>query len=188
MELQSITTHRIDAEDRLVYTDDGWREFAIDNHYSLFYEQHLMGYTLWSFISDKTLIHLYQSLLHCVRLARKPAKTRYRCDSPGVLREFEMTIRPLENGGAEFENRLIRISKRPMIRLLDIFAPRGPEWVTMCSRCKAIKTPGGWQELEQAALELSLFQSDPLPEITHGLCEACYEVMLEEIETFKEAG
>lgn len=43
----------------------------------------------------------------------------------------------------------------------------------MCGWCKRIPVKGSWLEVEDAAAELKLHETYPLPSVTHGICERC---------------
>jgi hypothetical protein len=54
--------------------------------------------------------------------------------------------------------------------------------IKMCSMCKKVKTAENvWLEVEDAIIDLKLFEKKILPQITHGCCQPCYEIAMVEI-------
>jgi hypothetical protein len=53
----------------------------------------------------------------------------------------------------------------------------------MCAWCKRIGgEEGDWWELEEALSEMELFNLEPLPSITHGVCTECQNLVMKELE------
>jgi hypothetical protein len=45
----------------------------------------------------------------------------------------------------------------------------------MCGWCKRVSVRNTWVEVEDAVLELRLFEREVLPDLTHGICPGCLE-------------
>jgi hypothetical protein len=57
--------------------------------------------------------------------------------------------------------------------------------VRVCGWCKKVDVGGSWAEVEEAVTRLRLFDRPLLPQLTHGICEGCYDRM---VETLREPG
>ncbi len=59
-------------------------------------------------------------------------------------------------------------------------------FVTICSMCKKIKvSPRQWAEIEEALVELRLFEVDEMPQLTHGICPSCYQEAIAKLDGFE---
>ena len=85
-----------------------------------------------------------------------------------------MNVTALENGGVRFETRTLQSVDRPPQRLLDRYASRASDLLRICGWCKSVEVGGAWKEVEEAVDSLRLFERPRLPELTHGICYACY--------------
>lgn len=179
---QPCFVYRINNEDTINFINPHWIAFAISNNYEVAYDDLILGRRLWDFIEGAPLTHLYQSAVERVRSMERSMFLTYRCDSPDRMRLLQMRIIPLPNSHIEFHNWVIKEETRAAIPLLDSDAQRNEEFIRMCSRCKAVHTGKIWTPLEHAAKLQFLFESDSLPQITHGLCPVCEELMNHEID------
>lgn len=168
---------QVDTEDKIVFLNDDWWRFAIENGLFLTKEK-LHGNSVLNFISDLTSRHLYRIFMETVRRTGREVAVPFRCDSPDRRRFMRMTIRALPAKGIEFSSEILREELRPKIDLLDPQLPRSKDCVVMCSWCKKIKAPD-WLEPEEAVARLNLFETERLPSVSHGICSAC-EKMFEQ--------
>ncbi|HVY72111.1 MAG TPA: hypothetical protein VHH73_19410, partial [Verrucomicrobiae bacterium] len=53
--------------------------------------------------------------------------------------------------------------------------------VKVCSWCKRVATPK-WVQAEQAVAKLGLFELEPPPGITHGICDDCHRQALQQMD------
>ena len=119
-------------------------------------------------------------LLRRIRSEARSVELPFRCDGPEVRREMDIRI------AASNSRRLVLFSARPRQEqtreerqpLLDVSAPRGEDTIEMCGWCDRFLVEGEWVEVEEAAARLRLFARPELPEITHGICPACTEMLL----------
>jgi hypothetical protein len=66
--------------------------------------------------------------------------------------------------------------------LFDDTLGRSGEFVTVCSWCKRVEVAAGrWQEVEEAVVTLDIFDLLPLPSLTHGVCDACRQMLESEL-------
>lgn len=124
--------------------------------------------------------HLYQLLVERVRKDGQPAEFTFRCDSPKCARHMRMIMAAGEEKHVRFHSITQGEEPRAPISLLEASEKRSDEIIKMCSVCKCIRNEqDNWLELDKAIRVLELFQTAPLPRISHGLCPACYEVLME---------
>lgn len=83
----------------------------------------------------------------------------------------------------EIISTLLRSEPRTPVPLLDSSLKRSAELVTICSMCKKIRIrPSTWVEIEKGVVHFNLFEADPIPGLTHGLCETCYDITMRELD------
>jgi hypothetical protein len=171
--------HRIDADNVIEFVNDVWLRFAAEN-WDAEKAERVVGTSLWDYVCDWGVRHLYEVLLGHVRETGQPVRVPYRCDSPDARRYMEMDVVPLPKDRVEFRCRTIREEPRDPVPVLDAEAPRGGEMLVMCSWCKRINVPP-WMEAEDAIRELELFDAPTMPPISHGICEECRDAVLEAV-------
>ena len=86
---------------------------------------------------------------------------------------MELRVSSQGHGTVRCESRLIREEPRETVPLLDEAVSRNDACIRMCSWCKNVAVDEGWVEVEEAVARLRLFETDVLPQITHGVCDAC---------------
>jgi hypothetical protein len=171
--------HTIDANDLIVFVNEDWLTFARENSAPELSRDAVLGESLWTYVSGLEVRHLYQILLAKVRQSRLSLTVPFRCDSPNLRRLMEMEIVFLPGKHIQMESRLLSLEKREPVALLEESAPRSNECITVCSWCKKVRLPDSiWVEAEQAIRQLRLFEESQLPQLTHGICQDCREVLL----------
>lgn len=170
--------YHINESDQLVFLSDNWNHFAEKNAGA---PLDLLGQTIWDFIANDDLIAIYQEICHLVRKEQKPVSFDFRCDSPRKALFLKMNILPLENQYLEFRTQPIHEEAHAYYPLLDSKAPRQGELMRICSNCKALWVNDRWLALDEAVAVLQLLQQKNVPQLTHGLCECCYQTFREEI-------
>lgn len=171
---------RVSADDRIVFVDDEWTRFAIENGAAHLAGDRVMGTLLWDHLSDITTRHLYRIFMHRVREGGISIELPFRCDAPDRRRFMRMRIQPLPDSGVEFRSELLHEELRTKVDLLDVRYPRREDFVMMCSWCKRVQAPD-WVEVEEGVVRLKLFDVDKLPWVSHGICPDCERGMEEEI-------
>lgn len=87
-----------------------------------------------------------------------------------------MAITRREDGEVEFETRALKVESRRPPKLLDSNVSRSGEILKMCAWCNRVSVSEEvWEEVEQAIGSLELFDREPLPSISHGICKQCYQ-------------
>jgi hypothetical protein len=171
-------SYQINASDRLIQMNEGWSEYARVNDGEQVMPEMVLGEPLWNFISDSTIHDIYRRLVLIARQGRS-SSFRYRCDAPRFKRTFQMKISATEQGNVEFESTLLSEEERPAIPLLMVRTRPSNVYVRICSWCHVVAWPGEtWKPLEAAAERVVAVDEANLPELTHGICEACSQSML----------
>lgn len=166
--------YRIDAVDRLVAFNPQWDRFALENGAPELAASDVRAREIWAFIADLDTRHLHQRLLERVRRGNRLTALPFRCDSPDTRRYMEMDVIPLPDGEVEYRCRLLRAERRAPARVGMGAGTGAQTFAKMCSWCKRVEVaPGVWKELEEAIRELGLFERDPPPAVSHGICEDC---------------
>lgn len=172
-------SYRINGEDEIIFLNEEWTRFALANNAPEFIAENILNRNLWDFIADDTTRELYQKLIEKVR-AGHPIDFNFRCDSSDVRRFSEMKITLLENNHIQFDTFLIKTEERVRQNVFHKDVPRSETILIVCSWCKKIEMQNGvWQEIEEAVSVLELFETENLPQLSHGMCLACYEAITE---------
>lgn len=171
--------YRIDANGIITSVNAAWDEFAAENDCAGL-AQRALGTPLRNHIVGEEVWHLYSVLFQRIRDRGTTAHIPFRCDSPGAKRYMSLLMLPLADGSIEFHSRTERIVRYDTpIALLDRSTLRNDSFVIMCAWCKRVKVgPETWAELEDAVRILGLFDAPACPSISHGICDACTEIVL----------
>jgi len=174
--------YRIDSHNRITWVNETWTDFARENHGKGVLPERVIGTNLFASLSDDRVQGLYAVILKRVRTG-VTVEFSYRCDAPDRRREFAMTVRPLKDFGIEFMSTMTGEEIRPSVPLLEPGHPRTRTLLPVCSWCQKIATPDGrWLPVEEAVTVLQLDKAEQLPDITHGICEACLGEMLAKLQ------
>ena len=168
--------YRIDLEDRITFVNDEWLAFGIENGITTLSEEIVIGKSLWDFISDHSIKHLYQSLFNKIREKKNRPKIPYRCDSPDCRRFMQMDLIPFEDGEIQFVNRILKQEFRSPVELLKPSVERSNDFLAICSVCKKVRLrENTWYEIEEAIAILGVTNVGPFPQLTHSMCDGCGE-------------
>lgn len=174
--------YRINEQDKIVFVNPEWSQFAIENDSGELVPENILHQSLWNFISDYTTEHLYRMILRQVRDGRS-IKFNLRCDAPNFRRFLEMTVSLRENDEVQFDARIIKTEERQPPKVLQKNIPRKNNLLIVCSWCNRIRTDKeNWEEVEEAVRMLGLFELELLPQISHGMCDACYKAIPESFQ------
>lgn len=173
---ESEYRYSVDAADTIIAVDDAWLAFARDNDAPHLGEEAVIGAPLFGFLYGDETKRLYRLLLDRVRSTRRTLTVPFRCDGPKVRRFMELRIELRDADQVEFAGRMIHEERRPAVRLLDPSVARSGETLVICAWCKKVRIENGnWGEVEEAVSRLGLFESMALPDLIHGVCDACLE-------------
>jgi hypothetical protein len=166
--------YSVDSGGRIERVSNSWNAFAADNDAPELIDAAVIGRPLVDFIAGSETKHVFDLLSHRVR-AGHVVTLPFRCDAPGRRRRMRLTMTGVSDGGIEFRSTPLEEVERPAQPLLDRGRSHGEEWLKVCSWCKRVKVVEQWVEIERAAEYLQLFDPGHLPQITHGMCQDCYQ-------------
>jgi hypothetical protein len=171
-------SYAIDEHDHLIKVDDGYYRFAEENGWRDAGSS--LGRSLWDYVAGHELVNLQRLLVRRVRDEVGNVELPFRCDGPEVRREMDIRIVARPGGRVVlFSARLRSEEAREVLQpLLDPETPRGEEIIEMCGWCDRFEVDGQWVEVEVAAKRLELFNRSELPELNHGICPDCNEMLL----------
>jgi hypothetical protein len=174
---QAAIRYQINDRDEITYVDRSWDSFAEANDGADIVGIHVLGRSLWTFISDRATRQLYQQIVARVRQGH-PMRFTLRCDSPSCKRHLEMTIQATGGDSIEFATQVLKMEHRPALALLARGTLRSNQFLRACAWCNRIEVgSGGWTEVEDAVKRLNLFEVGRLPQLTHGMCTDCHAKM-----------
>lgn len=174
-ELGHSLSYDLDARDIIVAVDKGWLSFALANDSPHLAPEKVVGRSLWPFLSDITVSHLYRIMVTTVRTTGRTTTVPFRCDAPSLRRFMRLEIAPLTDDGVRLSTSIERLEPRAPVDLLAPANPRmGDQPVRMCSWCKRVAVADAWREVEEAVASLGLFVRHDPPLITHGVCPDCH--------------
>lgn len=177
--------YRIDRDDRIVSVNAAWDAFASANAGHAVAGDRVVGRGLFEFIGDATTRALYRQMLARIRGGRDMRFT-FRCDSPECRRLMEMQVRRADDsGGVEFRSEALEERPRPPVWVSQADGATDPDDrvpLRVCGWCNRVDVAGAWLELEEAMPRLGILEEAAPPDLTHGICEACFEKMAAELE------
>lgn len=165
----------IDATDRLTFVSDEWIAFAQENDAQDLVSNRLLGVEIWSFIEGKAIRDFYQALFDHVRVTETEVIVPFRCDSPNMIRQMELAIRPAQSGEVELEGRLLSIGSRDNIHLFSRHARRADRTIPICSFCRRVAVSGRWLDVPEAIYRYGFFSGPTQPKISEQICPSCAE-------------
>lgn len=179
---ERVFSHTVDASGNISGVNDEWVDFAAENGAPELTKEAVAGRPIWDFMEGKETRHISRLILDKVRKTGRTITLPYRCDSPDFKRYLEMEISRGEDEQVVFRSRVLRLEKREHAGLLDAQAVRSEKMLTICSWCRRVRTPEGWAEVDDAVRTLGLFSMDTLPQITHGMCEDCSNLVASKLK------
>jgi|SRR5208282_5806536 len=173
-ELTARVEYRINSQDLLVDVSKDWARFALENAAPSLLADHILGRSLWDFISGAETRMLYQALLARVRSGKSATTVELRCDAPHLRRHIRLVISPMSSGRVRFVGTVVKVEERDSIRLLDPAVTRLGDQITICSWCKDVLLPNGrFVDVETAVEQLGLFQRSEMPTLRQATCPTC---------------
>ena len=174
--------YRINSQDEIIFVNDEWSRFALNNDAPELVMEKVLNRNLWDFITGDTTQELYQKIVQKVR-AGHIINFKFRGDSPDFRRLLGMNITLQEKNYVQFETRVVWIEKRLHQNILQRDVRPNERVLTVCSWCSKINvTDENWQEVEEAIINPGLFEMDALPRLSHGICFSCYQTISEKFQ------
>jgi hypothetical protein len=163
----------IDGDDRIIYVNQAWLNFAQENDGAEITANHVMEKSIFEFITGGDTQSLYAALHTNVRARRKEIVIPFRCDSPSTIRQMTLTLRPLDNGAIEYEGHLVRKTVRNAVTVLFRLADRTDRTIPICSLCRRVSVQAEWLELSDVVVQLPSLQTAMLPRLLETVCPTC---------------
>ncbi len=168
----------LDRDDRIAAIRGDWDAFAIANGAPHLTADFVIGQDVWDFIDGVDVRHVYRMLVEHVRSTGKPKRLKFNCDDKENVRRFELRIHMNAEGTVGFESTLIDAHRRPSVPLFEPAIARSDDaMLTVCSVCKLVDVQGVWLAVEEALARLNIMTNPVMPQVSHGLCPTCFEVM-----------
>lgn len=176
---ESVTSYRIDADDRIVEVGGAWLAFATSNDAPSLSSLEVLGKPIWSFVEGPEVREIYALLFSAARDRNQTINVPFRCDSADMRRYMDMTITPSGNGTLNIVSTLRRSEPRNAVRLFEAANHDLDHMLLICSWCKRVQIEtGAWMEVEGAVRCMGLLDHGPLPTLSHGICSHCRKVAL----------
>lgn len=172
-------SYSIDRDHRIVAGYPMWTGFERTSGCFCTTEE-VLDRPLWSLIADQLSRRLYRDLIFRIRDNNSGACIPYRCDSLDTRRFLEIEISSGDDGERiDFSNRILRTERRRPIPLLDPSRrQRSGQLLSICSWCNLVQVPDRERvEVEEAIEQLSLFDTNLLPQLNHDICESCATIL-----------
>jgi hypothetical protein len=173
-----VVSYWIEGHDEITWVSDSWAVFAMSNDAPSLTE-HVVGHSLWEFVSDGATRQVYRDLLVRVRDGRTVTFS-YRCDSPSLRRFMRMTMTPRAHDGVGFDSLTLGTEPRVAPTFLIHAGEQSDALLRVCSWCKRAAVADEWVEVEAAVERLGLFAGHSPFGITHGMCPECFARIMEE--------
>ena len=168
--------YTVDSLDRIIAIEGPWDEFARANGAPGLTRASVLGRSLFDYVDGIEAAELSALLFERARKNSSVSPIPFRCDSPTRRRFLHLALRADTQGHVRCESTLEREEERAFQSLLDAGTSREGGFVVICSWCKKVRLPDDrWVEIEEAAAPLGLF--GPPPQISHGVCEPCLEMV-----------
>ena len=177
--------YRINSRDQIVFVNDLWNEVAFASDNESLTGRKIFGRSIWKFFKGYAVRDLYKQMVKTVRCGKR-VRFNFRGDSPETRRLMEMDITLLENGEVQFSSKIVLAEKSPFKWLLNNESPYTEELISVCGWCKKVNVEKDtWSEVEDAVTIMGIFDTAKIPNISHGICEECFEPWMKEIDDNK---
>ncbi len=163
----------IDGDDRVIYVNQAWLNFAQENDALELTTEQVLDKSIFEFISGSETQALYTALHINVRARRKEIVIPFRCDLPSIIRQMTLTLRPLDNGAIEYEGHLVRKTERNPVTILFRLADRTDRSLPICSLCRRVSVQAEWLELSDVVVQLPSLQTTMFPRLLETVCPSC---------------
>jgi len=175
--------YRIDSADCITAVNDEWVSFALTNGDERLLPPQVLGTSLWSWIGDEKTCQVYRSLLTRVRKDAADVRFRFRCDAPDRRRLLQMQMTLVGSDEVDFRTTTVHDESRAAVDLMDAATVRSDAILTICGWCMRVPVTGTWLEIEEAVAALGLLEAEGVPSLSHGICPACYDAMIAEMDS-----
>lgn len=172
----SPVVYRLDAADCIVAVNAQWEPFARANDAPELTAANVLEQPLWEFVRERSLVLLYRQALAQVRTTRQTFSFPYRCDSPTLQRQMQMTLTALPDGGVEFCSELRHSAPLPA-PLIVRAAFAGRHTVPCCSLCRQLYINGAWTDVGQALTSGQVLAQERPLLVVYRVCDDCRRLL-----------
>jgi len=165
--------YTIDASDLISYVSPEWLDFAGANDAAELTADYVLGKPIWHFVTGKDCRRFYESIFRNLRRRGSDIIIPFRCDSPTIVRQMDLTLRLLADKSIELKGTLLKSTLREPITILFRFAPRAEGAIPICALCRRLSVEGEWLELREAVLRRLLMNVSPAPRLEETVCPTC---------------
>ncbi|WP_223635794.1 hypothetical protein [Rhodobacter sp. TJ_12] len=169
----------VDAQFRILWIGGEWDDFALANGGAAARANTVLSSDLLAHVSGASTRTALAEMIGAVRETQRPARLDYRCDSPQMLRRFQLSIQPMKDG------RVLMVHDLRDARAFD--APL-PPWradpaakAQKCSFCGAVHRLGGTKGKGQWDFAEDLGARHPQC-VTYVICPGCAAQIAEVID------
>jgi hypothetical protein len=143
----------------------------------------VLGKSLFEFVTGSGNQSVFEAIVDKLRKNGRPFSFPIRCDAPDTRRYLDIRLHPALNGSIIFESHVLKEEKRAPMEILNPDRPKSKEQVVICGWCKKLRLPQeNWVEIEDAVNAGLLDTSGLLPDVSHGMCVACYDKTMQDLD------
>ena len=159
----SACVYEIDSHDKIVFCNEGWESFALENGGNKVRFDLIKDRSIWDFVNDQSTIDLYRRLIAHARKGN-PVKFTFRCDSPKQLRLLEMKIEVTREDRVRFTTKIEQVAPRDSDNVLFAKPGDSSEPIVVCSWCGRLNIyRQTWQEIDIAVARVKIFERETMP-------------------------
>jgi len=172
-EAQHRYLYRIDGNDRIIFVSPEWLRFAQENDAPELTGDEVLGRPIWQFIAGRDSREFYETVFRNLRLRGAEITIPFRCDSPSVVRQMDLTMRLRPEDSIECEGVLLQAKPREPITILLRWVVRTEESIPICTFCRRLSIYGQWLELHEAVSFGNITNTAPVPRLQETVCPQC---------------
>jgi hypothetical protein len=166
------------GDDTVADVRGDWDVFAADNGAPGLTVESVLGQCLWDYVAGRDVRSVYRMLVEHVRATGSPKNLNFHCDDSEHVRLFHLEICRSDLHTIRFASTLLKLELRSKVPLFEAMVTRSDDDIlTVCSVCKFVDCAGVWLPVEEALAQLNLMNNPVMPQISHGLCPNCFDVM-----------
>ncbi len=171
--------YSLSSDDVVVDVGGAWDDFALANDGEACTGEHVLGKSIFTFISGPEVVTVYRALFSNVRKQQRPLSFAFRCDAPARLRRMMLYISPLPGRGVVVTTELVQESGRDLVALLERDVERSKEQLDICCICSNVKSDRDeWVPIEEESARRNLLAQRAIPRLSHGYCPPCLNEQL----------
>ena len=174
-----MLTYTLNSSDIIMSVGGDWNQFARDNDADDMVAEHVVGRSLFDFVTGGEVVQMYHSLFRKARTQQRPLSFTFRCDAPDCRRRMSFNIDPLPDNGLRITTEAIEEQERHAQRLLNRNERRSNEYVVVCAICSDVSTAEKqWVSMEEESTRQGWLESEFVPQLSHSYCPDCLEEQL----------